>query len=476
MSNLPFSEVVTVSVAQAPVGAGAYNTSNVGLFTAEIPANSFGSLGYALYLSPTQVGIDFGTNSVTYQQAVAIFSQQPNILLNGGYLVVMPFLNAVQHVVFPAVAASGTFVLNFGMEASAAINWNDSASVIQGKLVAAFTDVPGILVSGSIASQTLVVSFKGYYGAAALMTVTSDSLQTGGASPITPTVSTTTVGETLAAAITRTQGLIQYFAIMGSRIFSQADTLAAAAIVQTINAIALFASRTEADIQSGGTFDLLRTGTLTQSRGLYYGGATDLSALLFMAAYAGRAFSVVFDASLTTITMNLKQLSGIQPDPSMTVTIANEAATAGADIYVSLNGTPGVICNGANDYFDNQYNIQWFVGAVQVSEFNTLQQTSTKLPQTEGGMSLLKNSARQVCEQAVANGFLAPGSWTSSQFFGNQADFIANIAQRGYYIFSAPVSQQSQADRVARKAPLQQIAIKYAGAIQSASLLVIVNQ
>lgn len=475
MANLPFSEVVTVSVAQAPVGAAAYNTSNIGLFTSEVPANSFGNLGYSIYLSPTQVGVDFGTNSTTYQQAVAIFSQQPNILLNGGYLVVMPFVNAVQHIAFSGIAASGTFVLNFGGFSTAAINWNDTASQIQGKIQAAITPLAAATVTGSIATS-LNISFAGYYGPAALMTVTSNSLATSGPVAITLTVTTTTVGETLAAAISRTQSLIQYFAIMGSQIFTQADVLAAAAVVQTINAIALFASRTEADIAPGGTFDLLRTGTLTQSRGLYYGGATDLSALLFMAAYAGRGFSVVFSASLTTITMNLKQLSGIQPDPSMTPTIYNEAKTAGADIYVSLNGTPGVISNGANDHFDDQYNVQWFVGAIQIAEFNSLQQTSTKLPQTEGGMYVLKNSARQVCEQAVSNGFLAPGSWTSSQFFGNQADLIANIAQRGYYIYSAPVSQQLQADRVARKAPLQQIAIKYAGAIQSASLLIIVNQ
>jgi hypothetical protein len=476
MANLPLSTVVSVSVAQAPVGAGAYNTSNIGLFTSEVPANSFGSLGYSIYLSPTQVGIDFGTNSVTYQEAVAIFSQQPNILLNGGYLVIMPFVNAVQHLVLSGVPASGTFELTLGGNTSAAINWNDTASAIQAKLVTAWTQVPGVVVSGSLASETLVISLDGLYGPQSLITVSSNSLETSGSVAITVTASTATAGETLAGAISRTQGLIQYFGILSTLIHSQADVLAAAAVVQTINGIALFASRTEADIQPGGTFDLLRTGTLTQSRGLYYGGATDLSALLFAAAYAGRGFSVVFTASLTTLTMNSKQLSGIQPDPSMTATIVNEAKTSGADIYVSLNGTPGVICNGANDYFDDQYNIQWFVGAIQVAEFNILQQTSTKLPQTEGGMSILKNGTRQVCEQALANGFIAPGSWTSSEFFGNQADLIANIAQRGYYIYSSPVALQLQSARVARQSPLQQVALKYAGAIQTASLLIIVNQ
>jgi hypothetical protein len=476
MANLPFSEVVTVSVAQAPVGAAEYNTSNIAIFSNEVYQSSFGSLGYQIYLSPQQVGIDFGTNSNTYQMAVAIFSQQPNILLNGGYLVVIPFVNAVQTLALSGVAASGTFELTLGGNTSAAINWNDSASVIQGKLVAAWTQVPGVVVSGSIASESLVISLDGLYGPQSLITVSANSLETSGSVAITVTPSTTTAGETLTGAINRSQGLVQYFGIMGTLIFDQADTLAAAAVIQTINAIGFFGSRTEADIEPGGTLDLLRSGTLTQSRGLYYGGSTDLSVLQFMAAYAGRGLSVVFSASLTTLTMNLKQLSGIQPDPSMTPAIKALAEAAGADIYASLNGTPGVISFGANDYFDDQYNIQWFVGALQIALFNLLQATSTKIAQTENGMYQLKNAARQVCEQAVSNGFLAPGSWNSSEFFGNQALFISNISQQGYYIYSSPISEQSESIRIAREAPLIQVAVKYAGAIQTASLLVIVNQ
>lgn len=81
------------------------------------------------------------------------------------------------------IAASGTFVFNYGAYASAAINWNDSIGTIQSK-VQAITGMSATLVTGSIASQSLVVTIA-LSSVASLFTVTSNSLQTGGAVPIT---------------------------------------------------------------------------------------------------------------------------------------------------------------------------------------------------------------------------------------------------------------------------------------------------
>jgi len=173
--------------------------------------------------------------------------------------------------------------------------------------------------------------------------------------------------------------------------------------------------------------------------------------------------------------MHLKDLTGIVPDPSLTQTLYTEASVAGADLYASIQGIAKTISFGANDYFDNQYNLQWFVGALQVAGFNVLAQTSTKIPQTESGISVLKNAYRQVCEQAVANGFSAPGQWNNPTTFGIQADLFANVAQRGYYIYSQPVALQLPSVRATRAAPLIQIALKYAGAVHSSTVIVNVN-
>lgn len=473
--QLELSNIFTISVSESGAGVGSFNTSNIAIFSHEpYDSGSFGSNGYKIYLSPTEVGTDFGTDSDTYAMALSIFSQSPNILAGGGYLVVIPFVVEVQHLAFSGTAASGTFILNFDGDATAAINWNDTVSQIQTK-VRTLLGLEEAVVTGSIATS-LNISMKGYYGDAPLMTVTSNSLATSAPASITVTVTSTTTGETLAVAIARTKDLVQYFGILGTKIFSQVDMLAAGVVVQALIKMAFFGSRTEADIDPGGMLDLLATGGYDHSRGLYYGASTDLEVLQMMSAYAGRGLSVDFAGSNTTITMNLKDLKTIQPDPSMTQTIYAKCKEAGADVYVSFQGVAKVGSFGANKFFDQVYNLLAFVGDLQVTEFNILAQTSTKIPQTEGGMSILKGGARQVCEQYVGNQYIAPGSWTAPEFFGNQQDLIDNIAQRGYYIYSAPISQQLQAAREAREAPLIQIAIKEAGAIHTGNILITVNR
>ncbi len=173
--------------------------------------------------------------------------------------------------------------------------------------------------------------------------------------------------------------------------------------------------------------------------------------------------------------MQLKALATIQPDSSMNETKLEKAKTAGVDTYPSIEGVPAVFDTGANKFFDQVYNLGWLVGSIQVNGFNYLRQTGTKIPQTEGGMVGLKNAYRQSCEQGKSNEYIAPGVWTSPDTFGNQADFLQNILEQGYYIYSTPIASQSNADRQARKAPLVQIAIKEAGAIHSSDVIIYVN-
>lgn len=283
------------------------------------------------------------------------------------------------------------------------------------------------------------------------------------------------LSETLAEAITRTTDLVQYFGIMATQTQNNDDSLDAAAVVQDLNKILFLVNRDESSLDVNATFDLIRQAHYTKTRCLYYGSESDNPALYMMAAYAGRGLSTDFTGSNTTETMHLKDLIGVVADPSMTQTLLNKAQAAGVDVYPSLQGVAKVFCSGANHFFDQVYNLEWFVGALEVAGFNYLAQSSTKIPQTENGMDGLKGAYRSVCEQGITNQYGAPGSWTSPTTFGNQPDFLQNIAQRGYYIFSTPIALQNQADREDRKAPLIQIAFKEAGAIHSSHVIVNIN-
>lgn len=443
---------------------------------------SGGTLGYSLYLAPTQVASDFGTNSKTAQMANSIFSQQPNLLAGGGQLIIVPFVVSQQTLTFSAAPVSGSFAVTFNSLTSALINATDTPAQVQTKLQAV-AGLSQVQVTGTIAGAVLTVYMYGQYGASVLpLGITTNTLNA--AITVTPAISV--VGETWGAAVTRTQGLVSYFGCAVNEILSvigQTDLLAAAAVIQALNnsCMGFAVSNAPADIAVGGALDLLRSGTLPNMRGLYYGdtttvgGIAGINALLMAASYMGLALSTNFNGSNTTQTMHLKGLSTVSADPTLTQVQLALALAAGADTYPSLQGVPKVFCSGANSYYDQVYNLGWFVTALQVAGFNYLAQSSTKIPQTEPGMDGLKSAYRKVCEQAVTNQYLAPGSWTSSTTFGIQQDFLNNISQRGYYIYSAPIALQAQTARAARQAPLVQIAVKQAGAIHSSSVIVYIN-
>lgn len=281
--------------------------------------------------------------------------------------------------------------------------------------------------------------------------------------------------ETVDEAVLRTKDLIQYFGVLAAEMVSDVDILAAAALIQTLRKIAFFPLRDPAKIEPSAIADDLATGGYSQSRALFYGSNNDTDALRFAAAYAGRALSVNFTGSNTTETMHLKDLLTILPDPTVTQTLLTKAKAAGADTYVSLQGVPKVYTSGANTFFDRVYNIVAFVAAIEIAGFNAMAQADTKLPQTEEGVSVLTGAYRKVCEQFRRNQYIAPGEWNSATTFGNIEDFVRNIGEVGYYIFSTPVALQSQAEREEREAPLAQIALKEAGAIHSASVIININ-
>lgn len=238
------------------------------------------------------------------------------------------------------------------------------------------------------------------------------------------------------------------------------------------NKIQFVVSNVQADIE--GVFTGIKDMTLQKTRCLFYGG-TETEAKIMMASYASKAMSTIFEASLTTQTMHLKPLAGVTPDPVMTETLLSKCKLAGVDSYISIEGVPCVFSTGKNGFFDEVFNELWFINAIQTAGFNYLRQTNTKIPQTENGMTGLKNAYAQVCVRGVNNGFIAAGSWTSPDTFGNPDLFKRNIETSGFYVYSMPVAQQTKADREDRKAPLVQIAVKTAGAIHSTNVMIYVN-
>ena len=278
--------------------------------------------------------------------------------------------------------------------------------------------------------------------------------------------------ESLLSAIARIEGSFYYTGILDTLTISDSDSGAVfedtARAIQTTSRVWVhgFSSSTEAFALGV----LIKNAALTQTRVLL-NTLSELDAQLFAAAYLSLGMSVDFTGSNTAMTMNLKTLTGVNIDTGITQTMYNAAKIDGVDLYVSY-GTEGVFSTGGNDFFDNVYNTLWLKLALQVAGFNYLKTINTKIPQTEAGMDGLKNSQAVVFQQAVNNGVLAKGlNWNSADVFGDPVSLKRNITEQGYYIYSAPIAGQSEADRVERKAPLIQSAVKFAGAIHTATII-----
>ena len=284
--------------------------------------------------------------------------------------------------------------------------------------------------------------------------------------------------ETYAQAIARLAGEIYFEGILTTRAVEDEEAIEASAHVQamTNRILALPASNTSALTGDTGLFYKLQSNYRTKCL-LYTYGADDeekaLNARLFASAYLSRAFAVNYSGSNTTITMNLKDLVGIVADTNISEAILDKCAEIGADCFPSVEGLAKVISNRQGGmYFDQVANQIWFVNTIQRNVFNLLATTRTKVPQTEIGMNMITTAIKEICNQAITNGYIAPGKWNSSDTFGNFEDFHRNIEEVGYYIYHQPVTEQSQSEREQRKAPLFQISAKESGAVHSANILI----
>lgn len=130
----------------------------------------------------------------------------------------------------------------------------------------------------------------------------------------------------------------------------------------------------------------------------------------------------------------------------------------------------GVMANGY--FFDEIINLDMLRNDIQLNLMDLLYQ-NPKIPQTDAGQSQLIMGCNRACELAVDRGFLAPGLWTGVTVLNL---VYGDTLSRGYLCQSEAYSEQSTADREARKAMPIYIAIKEAGAVHSIVVGVYINR
>lgn len=193
-----------------------------------------------------------------------------------------------------------------------------------------------------------------------------------------------------------------------------------------------------------------------------------------VASMFGRAATVDFEGSNTTLTLMFKQEPGVVAE-TLTESQAQTLKDKNVNVFVEYDNGTSILQHGvmsSGHFFDEIHGADWLQNAVQVDLFNVLY-TSRKVPQTDPGNNILVNTIEDTLGRAVTNGLVAPGVWNADGFGQlSRGDTLTN----GFYVFCPPISTQSQASRETRVSVPIQIAAKLAGAIHSVDVTINVNR
>lgn len=277
--------------------------------------------------------------------------------------------------------------------------------------------------------------------------------------------------ETLLEAVNAAMQFTNWYglAVADSEVIADADYLAVAAAVEASSLSRILAITTDAaaTIETTSTDDLASK-LKAASYGRTFIQYSTSSKYAAVSAF-GRAFTVNFNGSNTTLTLKFKREPGITYE-TLTVNQAAAVDAKNCNVYVYYaNDTAilqqGVMANG--DFFDERHGLDWLQNYVQTNLYNLLYTSTTKIPQTDAGVTRLVGNVEQSMDQAVTNGLVAAGVWNG----GDIGELVAgDTLTKGYYVYAQPLSQQAQSDREARKAPLIQVACKLAGAVHYADV------
>lgn len=490
--GLAVTDVVNVTVTISPTAAPARNFG-AGLLVGTTDVIDTDER-IRSYSNLEGVGGDFGTTDPEYIAASLFFGQspQPSILYIGRWaqsatsgLIRGGVLSASEQILtnWTAVTA-GSFVISIdgtsrtitGLNFSAALNMPGVAAIIDTAL-SSWADCRWdannnqFIIESHATGTSSTVSYATTAGSG-----TDISAQIKMTSATAASVVAGIAAESLAAAL-------QAFADKSG------DWYAAIILPSVSTSVAQAAS---AVVEGFGRKRIIGY-TITSSTVLSGSSTTDLAYILKAANYSrsfvqysssspyaiasffGRAATVDFTGSNTTLTMKFKIEPGVTAE-TLTETQAAVLNDKNCNVFVNYDNDTAIIQQGKMSsglFFDERQGLDWFENFLQTEIWNVLYTSTTKIPQTDAGMQILKTRMEKCCVQAVTNGFVAPGVWNAAGFGSlKQGDTLPD----GYYVYAPLVASQSQAGREARKSVPFQIALTLAGAVHSVSIAVNVNR
>ena len=493
MSEIALSNVIDISLSMAPQGLVKYKTNNVALFVSKTEYNS--TEPYIVAVTPSDYKDVLASDSIAVYSANAFFTPSQNIRTGEGTLFIFPYsfgsarqasetTPQITNAMLQTLKTISDAVLTIEIDGT-----DYTKSGLDFRQANTTPDIAKILANAGfdcdISAQTGKVEFLSrLYGADSSIVLkettgtptTRDLYTLLDCANSTSEAGANASGTTLAQAVAEAEQIAYFGGVMTTQMCENSLILANSTAIQATDHIYYEVTRSLHNIETLG--NLIKSAGNGKTRLFGYSKTTrhygSFEAKTALATYATIASSVNYSGTDTCLTMNLKELTGILPDNNLIQNFVNSAKTNGVDIYGSLEGLGCVLSNDNNGYTDDITGMLWLKKDLQVNGFNYLRKTNTKIPQTETDITGLKNAYITSLEQGVRNGLIGKNiGWGDDQAipFGDPEDFRRNIYEKGYYVYSIPVSLQSQAEREERKAPLIQIAVKFAGAVHSSNVI-----
>ncbi len=155
------------------------------------------------------------------------------------------------------------------------------------------------------------------------------------------------------------------------------------------------------------------------------------------ASIAGRAFTVNFEGTNTTLTLKFKKQPTITVEdltPTQLSALEGKSGNAFMDVGgVSMYSDSRMADGG---WFDTVHGTDWLKNRIETDVFNFLYTSPNKVPYTDAGVNGVVNRVKGSLNQGVRNGLIAPGTTASGDYL-----------PLGYNVIVVPVADVSAADK-----------------------------
>lgn len=155
---------------------------------------------------------------------------------------------------------------------------------------------------------------------------------------------------------------------------------------------------------------------------------------------AGRAFTVNFEGTNTTITLMYKKCPSITVE-DLTPSQYSALTAKNGNAFVNVDGSSmhatSTMASGA--FLDTIHGTDWLQNSIETGVFNLLYRTATKIPYTDVGAGMIVQRVEQSLRQGVTNGLIAPGYTPEGVYL-----------PLGYKVTYIPVAEVSASDKSAR--------------------------